>query len=94
MPRDCNKLKKTNILLAKILRKSQDSGKSTHHPLICLGCLEIHISLSILSIDISESLLIVVVLPSLVYPHFKLDVEQDEICKLLLITQDDFALFC
>ena len=45
-------------------------------------------------IDISESLFIVIVLPSLVYPNFKLDIEQDEIRKALLITQDDFALFC
>ena len=36
----------------------------------------------------SESLLIVIVLSSLVYPHFKLDVEQDEIRQALLIKQE------
>ena len=33
----------------------------------------------------SESSVIVIVLPSLVYPYFKLGIEQDEICKPLLI---------
>ena len=37
-----------------------------------------------------ESLLRIIVLqslPSLVYPYFELDVEQEEICKALLIKQ-------
>lgn len=47
-----------------------------------------------------ESLLMVIVLPllpSLIYPYFELDVEQEEICKSLLIKQktewivNDFA---
>ena len=36
----------------------------------------------------SESSVIVIVLPSLVYPYFKLDIEQDEIYKPLLIKQE------
>jgi len=36
----------------------------------------------------SESSLIVIVLSSLVYPYFKLDVEQDEIRQALLIKQE------
>ena len=35
-----------------------------------------------------ESLLRVVVLPSLVYPYFEVDFEQEEICKALLIKQE------
>ena len=34
-----------------------------------------------------ESLLRAIVLPSLVYPYFEDDVEQEEICKALLIKQ-------
>ena len=36
----------------------------------------------------SESSVIVIVFPSLVYPYFKLDIEQDEIYKPLLIKQE------
>ena len=36
----------------------------------------------------SESSLRVIVLPSLVYPYFKLDNKQDEIRKALLIKQE------
>ena len=36
----------------------------------------------------SESSLIVIVLSSLVYPYFKLDVEQDKIRQALLIKQE------
>ena len=36
----------------------------------------------------SESSVIAIVLPSLVYPYFKLGIEQDEICKPLLIKQE------
>ena len=35
----------------------------------------------------SESLLKVIVLPSLVYPYFELDIKQDEIRKALLTMQ-------
>ena len=35
----------------------------------------------------SESLFIVNVLPSLVYPSVKLNIEQDEICKALIVNQ-------
>ena len=35
----------------------------------------------------SESLLRVIVLPSLVYPYFELDIKQDEIRKALLTMQ-------
>ena len=46
----------------------------------------------------SESSVIVIVLPSLVYPYFKIDIEQDEICKPLLSSKklsefNDFAPF-
>ena len=36
----------------------------------------------------SESSLKVIVLPSLVYPYYKLDIEQDEIRKSLLIKKE------
>ena len=36
----------------------------------------------------SESSLRVIVLPSLVFPYFELDIEQDEIRKALLIKQE------
>lgn len=36
----------------------------------------------------SESLLIVIMLPSLLYPYFELDIERDEIRKALLINQE------
>ena len=36
----------------------------------------------------SESSLKVIVLPSLVYPYYELDIEQDEIRKSLLIKQE------
>ena len=35
----------------------------------------------------TESSLRVIVLRSLVYPYFELDIEQEEICKALLIKQ-------
>ena len=38
--------------------------------------------------SISESSLRVIVLPSLVYPYFELDIEQDEICKASLIKDE------
>ena len=34
----------------------------------------------------------VILLPSLVYPYFKLDIEQDEKCKALLIKQETSIL--
>jgi len=36
----------------------------------------------------SESSFRVIVLPSLVYPYFELDIEEDEICKPWLIMQE------
>ena len=38
--------------------------------------------------SMSESSLRVIVLPLLVYPHFQLGIEQDEIRKALLIKQE------
>ena len=38
--------------------------------------------------SMSEFSLRVIVLPSLVYPYFELDVEQDETCKALLIKHE------
>ena len=42
----------------------------------------------------SESSLIVIVLSSLVYPYFKLDVEQDEMPQALLIKQESEWFCC
>ena len=49
-----------------------------------LGCLEIHITLLNPNINVSPGS----GLPSLVYPYFKLDIEQDKIRKALLINQE------
>ena len=49
-----------------------------------LGSLEIHITLTNRNIDV-RILAQGHVLPSLVYPYSKLDIEQDEIRKALLI---------
>ena len=46
------------------------------------------ISLFPIPTSMSEPLLWVVVLLSLVYPSLELDIEQDEICKALLIKQE------
>ena len=46
------------------------------------------ISLFQIPTSMSESLLRVTMLRSLVYPYYKIDIEQDEICKALLINQD------
>ena len=54
------------------------------HQFIRLGNLEIHITLTNRNIDV-RILAQGHVLPSLVYPYSKLDIEQDEICKALLI---------
>ena len=43
------------------------------------------ISLFQISTSMSESSLRVIALPSLGYPSFKLDIEQDDICKALFI---------
>ena len=45
------------------------------------------ISLFQISTSMSESSLRVITLPSLGYPSFKLDIEQDDICKALFIGQ-------
>ena len=66
-------------------KKYQDSLKIGEHPLhqlIRLDRLEIHTTFQI------PRLLGDIVLPSLVYPYFELDIEQDEICKALLIKQE------
>ena len=55
------------------------------HQLIRLGRLEIHFQIPT---SMSESSVIVIVLPSLVYPYFKLEIEQDETCKPLIIKQE------
>ena len=54
------------------------------HQFIRLGNLEIHITLTNRNIDV-RILAKGHVLPSLVYPYSKLDIEQDEIRKALLI---------
>ena len=54
------------------------------HQFIRLGNLEIHITLTNRNIDV-RILAQGHVLPSLVYPYSKLDIEQDEIRKALLI---------
>ena len=51
--------------------------------LFYLGRLEIHIALSNPNIDVRESSLRVIMLPSLVYLYFELDIEQDEIRMLI-----------
>ena len=55
------------------------------HQLIRLGRLEIHFQIPT---SMSESSVIVIVLPSFVYPYFKLEIEQDETCKPLIIKQE------
>ena len=80
---NCNKLNKTNMLLAKILREFQKSGISTPSIDTSQGRLEIQIALSNPNIEMSESSLRVIVLPSLVYPYF--DIEQGGIRKALLV---------
>ena len=54
------------------------------HQFIRLGNLEIHITLTNRNIDV-RILAQGHVLPSLVYPYSKLDIEQDEIRRALLI---------
>ena len=46
------------------------------------------ISLFQIPTSMSEPSLWVVVLPSLAYPSFELDIEQDKICKALLTKQE------
>ena len=65
-----------------------------------LGSLEIHITLTNRNIDV-RILAQGHVLPSLVYPYSKLDIEQDEIRKAWFVNQGrklnelkDFASFC
>ena len=68
-------------------RKYQESLMTAEYPLhqlIHLGRLEIQSHFEIPAL-MSESSLIVIVSLSLVYPYFKLDVEQDEIRQALLI---------
>ena len=67
-------------------QKYQKSLKIAEYPvyqLIRLGLLEVPIALSSPNNLMSESLLRVIVLPLLVYPHFKLDTDQDQYNILL-----------
>ena len=52
---------------------------------LALGRLEIHIALSNPNIDVRESSFRVIMLPSLAYLYFELDIEQNELRKTLLI---------
>ena len=70
------------MLLAKI-SKSLKIAEYPVYQLIRLGLLEVHIALSNPNNLMSESLLRVIVLPLLVYPHCKLDTDQDQYNILL-----------
>ena len=72
------------MLSAKMSREFKKAEYPVHQ-LIRLGRLEIHFQIPTW---MSESSVIVIVLPSLVYPHFKLEIEQDEPCKPLIIKQE------
>ena len=69
------------MLLAKISRGFKNSGASTPR-----GCREPYRSIQIPT-SMSESLLRVIVLPSLVCTRFALDIGQDEVHKASLIKQ-------
>ena len=69
------------MLSAKISRGSKNNRASTPR-----GCREPYHSIQIPT-SMSESSLRVIVLPSLVCPHFALDNEQDEVRKASLIKQ-------
>ena len=60
-------------------KEFKNSGISTPSFDTSRSSTQIHIALSNPT-SMSESLLKVIVLPSLVYPCFELDIEQDEIC--------------
>ena len=73
----------TNMLSAKTSRELRNSG-------ICdpsINTSTRYKSLFQIPTSMSESSLRVIVLPSLVYPYFKLGLRQDEIRKVLLIRQ-------
>ena len=72
------------MLSAKMSREFKKAEYPVHQ-LIRLGRLEIHFQIPT---SMSESSVIVIVLPSLVYPYFKLEIEQDETCKPLIIKQE------
>ena len=79
----CNKLNKTNMLSAKTSRELRNSG-------ICdpsINTSTRYKSLFQIPTSLSESSLRVIVLSSLVYSYFKLDLWQDEMRKVLLIRQ-------
>ena len=56
-----------------------------------LSPLQIHISLSNPNIRMSESLLWIILFPWLVCPYFEPDIEQDQMCKALLIKQQSWT---
>ena len=63
-------------------------SRPLHQYVLQLGRLDILIALSdLVNIDV-RSLFIVIMLPSLLYPYFELDIERDEIRKALLINQE------
>ena len=72
------------MLSAKMSREFKKAEYPVHQ-LIRLGRLEIYFQIPT---SMSESSVIVIVLPSLVYPYFKLEIEQDETCKPLIIKQE------
>ena len=72
------------MLSAKMSREFKKAEYPVHQ-LIRLGRLEIRFQIPT---SMSESSVIVIVLPSLVYPYFKLEIEQDETCKPLIIKQE------
>ena len=79
----CNKLNKTNMLSAKTSRELRNSG-------ICdpsINTSTRYKSLFQIPTSMSESSPRIIVLPSLVYPYFKLGLRQDEMRKVLLIRQ-------
>ena len=69
--RNCKKLKKAKLLSAKISREFKNSGISTPSIDTYIGHLEIHIiTLFQIPTAMLESLFTIILLPSLVYPHF------------------------
>ena len=76
------------MLSAKVPREFKNSGISTRSVDTSTSFRDLYHFQIPTSIP-SESSLKVIVLPSLVYPYFELNIEQakDEICKALLIKQ-------
>ena len=72
------------MVLAKISQELKKIVEYPLHQLMRVGSLEIHITLSNPSINVSHRSR----LPSLVYPFFELDIELDKKHKALLINQE------